>query len=240
MTPAGTPDARPRVPIAAGRAFCIASSIHPTTPALRLMTLRTRFTLVGLLFCTALAAPLAAQIVGVEMGFAVLDSRHTINAAPLFLTPGIEVRTPGPLFVFAGVRTFLPVIPVSGSGGDDVTDEDGNSGFRRTGGLGFPWIRAGAGASLTRSPRAPTVAVAAGSLGTGKEAHPWVGGAAGVSVGGAWRMEAEVGWDRNWVEDRFFTAPPANPEEPYVPALLYTRRSNEWFRTIQLGVRYRL
>ncbi len=94
--------------------------------------------------------------------------------------------------------------------------------------------------SLADVPRSPTFTVAAGTLGMSSDAHLWVGGAAGMRLRGRWRVEAEVGWDRNWVEDRFFRPPPQTPDEPYEPGLLYTRRTEDWFRTMQLGVRYRL
>lgn len=177
--------------------------------------------------------------VGMELGLAALDARHAINAAPLFLTPGIELRTRGRVFVFAGARAMVFAIPISGDGGDRVEDADGNQGIRRTGGLGGGgWFRAGAGASLADLPRAPTVSVAVGSVGMGPDAHLWVGSAAGMALRGRWRVEAELGWDRNWVEDTFFPPPPGTPDEPFIPGPLYTRRSNEWFRTMQVGMRY--
>jgi len=215
------------------------------------MNFRIRLPLFGGLLCAALAVPGAApaQIapeggqpfltVGVEMGMAAIDGRHAINAAPLFLTPGIEVRTRGRFFAFAGVRALVFAIPISGDGGDRVTDKEGNSGFRHTGGMGGgPWVRGGIGAALTRSPRSPTVSIAGGTMGV-SDPHPWVGGAVGVPVRGAWRVEAEVGWDRNWVEDSFVIVPREEPTEPFV-LTGYTRRTEEWFNTLQLGVRYRL
>lgn len=215
------------------------------------MTLRIHPILIRSLLCGLLAVPGAApaQIapeggppllsVGVEMGMAAIDGRHAINAAPLFLTPGVEVRTRGRFFAFAGVRALVFAIPISGDGGDRVTDEEGNGGFRRTGGMGGgPWVRGGIGAALTRSPRSPTVSIAGGTMGV-SEPHPWVGGAVGVPVRGAWRVEAELGWDRNWVEDRFVIIPRDEPTEPFVPTG-YTRRTEEWFNTFQVGVRYRL
>lgn len=210
------------------------------------MTTRRIRLLLSLLALTIVPAPAAAQIdlnnlprlpvaISLELGFAVFDPRHTINAAPLFFTPGVEARSRGRVFAFAGVRAFVPAFPISGSGGDDVVDEDGNPGFRSTGGMEVPWVRAGAGVALGSTPRSATVTVAGGSLGIGGGAHPWVGVAAAVPLRGRWRLEAEVGADRNWVRDRFFTV-----DENAAPAPLYTRESEEWFRTVQVGVRWGL
>jgi hypothetical protein len=215
--------------------------------------LNIRLALLRLFACAALAAPGAAAAqadgadrpppvsVGMELGLAALDGRHAINAAPLFLTPGVELRTRGRVFVFAGARAMVFAIPISGDGGDRVQDADGNHGRRRTGELGGGgWFRVGAGASLADLPRAPTVSVAVGSVGMGPDAHLWVGGAAGIALRGRWRVEAELGWDRNWVEDTFFHPPPTGPAEPFIPGPLYTRRSDVWLRTMQVGMRYRM
>lgn len=205
------------------------------------------------LLCLSLAALLifpgraAAQIQGerkpppvrveFEVGLAALDERHVINAAPLFLTPGVQVRTTGRVFAFAGARALVFAFPVPMDGDDDVQDENGRTGFRDTGGLGGgPWLRAGVGAALRSDPRAPTVHLAGGSLGVGRNAHPWVGVMAGTPLlRTRWRIEAELGYDRNWVEDRFLEPDPADPFGPHRVAEI--RRSDEWFRTMQIGVR---
>jgi hypothetical protein len=171
------------------------------------------------------------------MGLAALDPIHAINASSLFLTPGFQLRTRGRLFAFAGARALVFAIPVSGSGGEWVQDEEGREGHRTSGGLGGgPWVRAGVGLALADGTRAPTLTVAGGSIGLGGDAHPWAGASAGVSVRGRWRVEAEVGYDRNWVEDSFTGPDPTNPQNPFRPA--YVRRSEEWYRTMQIGVRY--
>lgn len=207
--------------------------------------------LLRLFLCTLLAvpAPASAQAVSdverqppvrvdLAMGLATLNPIHTINAAPVFLTPGVRVRTTGQLFAFADARLLVFAFPfISGSGAEHVEDEQGRFGFRRTGGLGGGgWVRAGVGVALTASPRAPTLTVAGGSVGVTADAHPWFGAAAGVQVRGRWRFEAEAGADRNWVEDTFLEEDPANPFGPH--RIAYVRRTEDWYPTIQLGLRY--
>ncbi|HEX6372006.1 MAG TPA: hypothetical protein VF006_23985 [Longimicrobium sp.] len=203
-----------------------------------------------LLLCTLLIAPgpAAAQIapdanreppirMDLEVGIATLHPIHTINAAPLFVTPGIQVRSRGRLFAFAGVRALVFAAPfVSGSGAEFVEDAEGRTGHRRTGGLGGgPWVRGGLGFSITGTPRGPTITVAGGSLGVNEGSHPWMGAALGVQVR-RWRMEAELGQDRNWVEDTFVEP---DPQDPYGRRrIAYVRRSENWYRTMQIGVRY--
>ncbi|WP_420126260.1 hypothetical protein [Longimicrobium sp.] len=174
--------------------------------------------------------------VDLAMGLAALDAIHTINASPLFLTPGVQVRTTGRVFAFADARALVFAIPISGSGAEGVEDEEGRSGFRRTGGLGGGgWVRAGVGVALTASPRAPTLTVAGGTVGVTADAHPWFGAAASVQVRGRWRFEAEAGADRNWVEDTFYDF---DPSPPGPPEFAYVRRTEGWYPTIQLGLRY--
>lgn len=205
--------------------------------------------LLRLFLCTLLMVPgqtVAQRSSGAErqplvrvdlaMGLASLDPIHTINASPLFLTPGVQVRTTGRAFAFADARALVFAIPVSGSGADVVEDEEGRSGFRRTGGLGGGgWVRAGVGVALTASPRAPTLTVAGGTVGVTADAHPWFGAAAGVQVRGRWRLEAEAGADRNWVEDTFYDFDPSNSRPP---KFAYVRRTEQWYPTLQLGLRY--
>jgi hypothetical protein len=214
------------------------------------MIIPIRPALLRLFLCTLLIAPAAAaaQItpkgdrkaparVDFEMGLAVLDPVHTMNASPLFLTPGLQVRTTGRVFVFAGMRALVFAIPVSGSGGEWVEDEEGRSGHRTTGGMGGGgWVRAGVGFSLTDSPRAPTFTIAGGSVGVADDGHPWFGASAGVHLRGHWRFEAEAGADHNWVEDRFLEFDPSDPSSP--PQLAYVRRTEKWYRTVQIGIRY--
>lgn len=212
------------------------------------MTFRPRAA--ALLLCALLTGPAGAAAqaeppekaprpvrVDLELGFATLDAIHTINAAPAFLTPGVQLRTRGRLFGFAGVRALVFAAPfASGSGAEWVEDDEGRHGHRRTGGLGGgPWVRAGAGYALTASPRSATVTVAGGSLGV-RDPHPWFGASAGVPLRGRMRLEAELGWDRNWVEDRFLEEDPQNPQGPHIIA--YTRRTEEWYRTLQIGLRW--
>ncbi|HEX5869501.1 MAG TPA: hypothetical protein VFY65_03735 [Longimicrobium sp.] len=214
-------------------------TINPIRPAL-----------LRLFLCILLMAPgtAAAQAASddrgppirmdMEIGLAVLDPIHTINATPLFVTPGIQLRTRGRVFAFAGVRALLFALPfVSGSGAEFVHDEEGNFGHRNTGGLGGgPWVRGGVGFALTDSPRAPTLTLGGGSFGVNKGSHPWVGASAGVQVLRRWRVEAELGYDRNWVEDTFIEM---DTIAPYGPAeVLYVDRTERWYRTTQIGIRY--
>jgi hypothetical protein len=205
--------------------------------------------LLRLFLCTLLMVPAraAAQASGAEreppvrvdlaIGLATLDPIHAINAAPLFLTPGVQVRTTGRLFAFAEARLLVFALPfVSGSGDEHVEDEEGRSGFRDTGAMGGGgWFRAGLGVSLADVPLAPTLSVAAGSIGMG-DAHPWVGASAGVRVRRRWRLEAELGYDKNWVEDAFWERDPTDPAAPW--QLAYVHRTEDWYQTIQIGVRY--
>ncbi|HEU4881194.1 MAG TPA: hypothetical protein VFT45_03080 [Longimicrobium sp.] len=209
-----------------------------------------RPTLLRLFLCSLLMvpAPAAAQImsdtepeppvrVDLALGLATLDPIHTINASPLFLTPGVQVRSTGRVFAFADARVLVFAIPVSGSGGEWVEDEEGRSGHRTTGGMGGGgWVRAGVGFSLTDSPRAPTFTIAGGSVGVATDGHPWFGASAGVHLRGHWRFEAEAGADHNWVEDRFMEFDPSNPSSP--PQVAYVRRTEDWYPTIQLGLRF--
>lgn len=171
-----------------------------------------------------------------EVGLATLDPIHTINAAPLFLTPGVQVRTTGRVFAFADARLLLFALPfISGSGAEFVEDDEGRFGIRRTGGMGGGgWVRGGLGFSLTDSPRAPTLTVAGGSVGVRSGAHPWFGASAGVHLRGRWRLEAETGYDRNWVEDTFVEHDPAGGRD----RVAYVRRTEDWYQTMQIGLRY--
>jgi hypothetical protein len=171
-----------------------------------------------------------------ELGLAHVDARPMIVATmPVFLVPGVEVATRGPVFAYAGVRGLLTVLPVTGSGGDHAVDSAGNPGFRRHGEFSLVVLRAGVGAQVLAGPSPVTLHASGGSYGVGRNARGWAGGGVGVGAGPRRRFDAEVAWSRNYYEDHFF----ARPWEENPPAgLPYTRRTDVWLRRMQIGMRF--
>lgn len=171
-----------------------------------------------------------------ELGVAHVDPSQLIGAAfPIFLVPGVEVATRGPVFGYAGVRGMVFMIPISGHADQSVEDSAGNRGHRTHGDLSLLMLRAGVGARVVAGPRPVTLHASGGNFGVGREAKPWVGVGVGVAIRPRVRLGVEVGWNRNYFED-YFPAPPW--DDTPAAGQPYSRRTEVWLRRMQIGVRF--
>jgi hypothetical protein len=170
---------------------------------------------------------------GLDIGFTAVDGRQIVNASALMLRLGGELATAGRVYGFVGAQGMMPVPPVSGSGGEFVRDGAGNPGLHSAGNMSLGYLRAGVGTRVSLAGRELSLRGTA-ARGLDGDRTPWLSTAARVPLWRTVSLEAEAGWNRNWIRDTYFRE---NSFHSDAWEVLYVDRFEGWLPTVHLGIR---
>ena len=170
---------------------------------------------------------------GLDLGFTAGDERQIMNASALMLRLGGEIATTGRVYGFVGAQGMIPFPPVSGSGDEFLQDSAGNFGLHDSGDMSLGYLRAGLGTRFDLLSRELALRGTA-ARGLDGDQTPWLSTAARVQLWRTVSLEAEVGWNRNWTRDTYYSD---NSAGPGARKALYVEEFEDWLRTMHLGIR---